>query len=73
MAMKFGPKILGLGVGIFWTVFGSLGLWLRLVLIPRLMSSGFVVCLVFAAVFGQNSGNEKWTEPRQVPGGVEAR
>ena len=29
MAVKFSPKILGLSVGIFWTVFGSLGLWLR--------------------------------------------
>ena len=42
MAMKFSPKILGLSVGMFGTI------------------------------FSQNSGNEKWTKPRQVQGGVEA-
>ena len=34
----------------------------------RLMSSGFVVCLVFEAIFCPNFGSGKWTEPGLVQG-----
>ena len=44
MAVKFSPKILGLNVGMFRTIFGQSKTILRLVLVPGLMSSGFVVC-----------------------------
>ena len=41
MAMKFRPKILGLSVGIFWTVFSSPGLWLRFGFDPGTDDFGF--------------------------------
>ena len=45
MAVKFSPKILGLSVGIFWTVFDSLGLWLRFGFDPG--TDVFRFCCVF--------------------------
>ena len=45
MVVKFSPKILGLSVGIFWTVFDSLGLWLRFGFDPG--TDVFRFCCVF--------------------------
>ena len=45
MAVKFSPKILGLSVGIFCTVFGSLRMWLRFGFDPGTDVFGF--CCVF--------------------------
>ena len=44
--MKFSPKILGLSVGIFRTVFSSPGLWLRFGFDPGTNVFGF--CCVFS-------------------------
>ena len=51
--MRFSPKILGLNVGMFGLFSSSQDYVWRLVLIPRLVSSGFVVYLEFGAVFSQ--------------------
>ena len=52
-AVQFSSKILGLNVGMFGLFWAVQDYVWRLVLIPRLMSSGFVVYLEFEAVFSQ--------------------
>ena len=51
--MRFSPKILGLNVGMFGLFRAVLDYGWRLVLIPGLMPSSFVVYLKFRVVFGQ--------------------
>ena len=65
-AVRISPKILGLNVGMFGTIFGQSRIMLRVGFVPGLMSSSFVVCFGVWGCFLPKLEMEKWTEPGLV-------